>query len=719
MTEILNWHPKFNVYPLENKDLLLISEQGAFCLSNQHFPLFDQVDGTKSPADITASQTLSFEQETRFYYQEGALKKEGMLVDVSQPQPSFKKCYKPVAERITEFKNSVVSSLLPENFKGQAVWHQLFEQLSQQLSSQPSTQFVLLENLLDQNLDELDFQCDQICLVKAVGQKIWISPVIPQKNALGYFKSLQQRLLRNNPAYSLIKAAFPDDSRCLPYNTALQLSVEQLPAVVELLQQQMDADLNDLVLFDVENGQVEHHPIEVNEIEHFAQQVAQPIILQDCEVHFNKDGGSRSISPEQTVMNLQRFISPVTGVITHISALPGNKADSVSGTEPGAEDSINIYVTSFFKSPAPKDLEQISNSSFVQNCMGKGVCHVQSQASALCEAVERFSAQYQGCEPVFKAEPSGLTQRYYDFQQLVPYTEDQYQKFTDVNHSDSKLKQAAQPYQGEAVHWLPTWSLSHDELVYVPLTSCFANVPFDDDRFARWHSNGAAAGNTLEEAILQALFELIERDATALWWYNRIERPGFDLARLDPDYLAPIDKTLSVDHDYWLLDLSHDIGVPVIAAVGKNKNTGGISFGFGCHLQKELAGQRALTELCQLLPIRNQNEAPFDFDAIEMGPYLFPTEGVEAPDNLLSASGNIKQDVETIVQRLKSLNFETLVLNYSREPLPVKTAKVFVPGLCHIWPQLANERLYHAPVQLGWLAQANTEHSINPQALYI
>ncbi|MAC47122.1 MAG: bacteriocin biosynthesis protein [Oceanospirillum sp.] len=720
MTEILNWHPKFNVYPLENKDLLLITEQGAFCLSNQHFPLFDQVNGVRSQSDIVSDQNLTFDQETRFYYQVGALKKEGILVESSEPISSFINRYQPVTATQHQISHFTVTSLLPEHVQGLALWLQAFQTLSAQGYTGKGVQFFLVESLLDLELDTLDILSDRVCLIKAVGEKFWISPVVTASKAQGYFQSLQHRLLWNNSAYALVKKAFPDDDRCLPYDASLQLSGAHVDDLVKLMAHQLSAQSDELFLMDSTSGQTEVHPVEVHhEPDHFAQQVTKPVILQDCEVHFNKDGGSRSISPEQTVMNLQRFISHITGVITHIRPLPGSQADSAQGAVPSSGDSINIYVTSFFKSPAVKDLEKINNESFVQNCMGKGVCHVQSQASALCETVERFSAQYQGCEPLLLSTPDDLTKRYYDFQQLVPYTEAQYRNFTDANHPDSKLKQAAKPYNGEAVHWLPTWSLSHDEPVYVPLTSCFANMPFDDDAFARWHSNGAAAGNTLEEAILQALFELIERDATAIWWYNRVERPGFDLECLDPDYLAPINKTLSVDHDYWLLDLSHDIGVPVIAAVGKNKQTGGISFGFGCHLQKELAAQRALTELCQLLPIRNQNGAPFEFDAIEVGDYLFPTEGAQCPDNLLQASGNIKQDVELIVQRLKSLNFETLVLNYSREPLPVKTAKVFVPGLCHIWPQLANERLYHAPVQLGWLAQANNEQTIHAQALYI
>lgn len=36
-------------------------------------------------------------------------------------------------------------------------------------------------------------------------------------------------------------------------------------------------------------------------------------------------------------------------------------------------------------------------------------------------------------------------------------------------------------------------------------------------RFCKADSNGNAAGNTLEEAILQSFMELVERDSVALW----------------------------------------------------------------------------------------------------------------------------------------------------------------------------------------------------------
>ena len=76
-------------------------------------------------------------------------------------------------------------------------------------------------------------------------------------------------------------------------------------------------------------------------------------------------------------------------------------------------------------------------------------------------------------------------------------------------------------------------------------------------------SNGCAAGNTLEEAILQGFLELVERDASRSWWYNRLRCPPVDLQRLDDAYLAgAADYYRTLGRDMWLLDISADFPIP-------------------------------------------------------------------------------------------------------------------------------------------------------------
>jgi ribosomal protein S12 methylthiotransferase accessory factor YcaO len=61
------------------------------------------------------------------------------------------------------------------------------------------------------------------------------------------------------------------------------------------------------------------------------------------------------------------------------------------------------------------------------------------------------------------------------------------------------------------------WSLTRQEFRYLPTAYCYYGPAGQrQDEFCRADSNGSAAGNSLEEAILQGFLELVERDCVAL-----------------------------------------------------------------------------------------------------------------------------------------------------------------------------------------------------------
>src|SRR5690606_32783361 len=83
-------------------------------------------------------------------------------------------------------------------------------------------------------------------------------------------------------------------------------------------------------------------------------------------------------------------------------------------------------------------------------------------------------------------------------------------------------------------------------------------------------SNGNAAGSSLEEAILQGFFELVERDAVALWWYNRLSMAAVDLESFDDPYLRrTLDFYRRNGREFWVLDLTSDLEIPSFAAVSR------------------------------------------------------------------------------------------------------------------------------------------------------
>jgi len=724
-SRVYHWHSQFNVYVLKNKDVLLLSSGQQLLLPQTQFPFVNELDGIRSVDDILATKATMDETSSLFIYQINKLQEMGLIEGSPSKekfvQPNFKSL--PYIHRFDEGRLQGVVSLcsfsqshtnLLMDFESLLTENDLFK-------TYPSDCLALQVFVVDDFLDSRiagNINNGNFILIKFTGDAISISPIFGP-NDIKLFIALQKQLLENQPVRKMLEICYPDSCHAYPFELVKTLPQGSLKAIELMLIKQLAALGQDkaLSVYRVASGQYESHSINLaldNDLV-FSEQVEAPILLSSCISHFNIDGGSRNISAAQTVEKLMPLVSPITGVINHLEVIGENP-----------ESPIKIYRTGFFKTNNKSEVNEFDRNSFVQICLGKGVSHEQSKASALSEAIERYSALYQADVTRLNATNSQMNlkgYRTYDFQALVPYSHNQYQKFNSASHSDSKLKQAAKSYSDESIYWLPTWSLTNNEHVHIPLAQCFSNTPYTDDEYGRWHSNGCAAGNTLEEAILQALFELIERDATAIWWYNKLVCPVFDINRVNSDNLSKLDQCLSPDdesgHDYWVLDLTSDIGVPVMAAFGKNKSTGGLLMGFGCHLIPEMAAQRALTELCQLIPIRDQNAAPFDFDEIEEGEYLYGSQTANHIDYLVEPSSDIKDDISSIVTRLSEKNMETLVLNYSRAHIPLFTAKVFVPGLCHIWPQFANERLYQAPLIMGHFKLANTEQSINQQALYI
>ena len=180
------------------------------------------------------------------------------------------------------------------------------------------------------------------------------------------------------------------------------------------------------------------------------------------------------------------------------------------------------------------------------------------------------------------------------------------------NFSDDAIRQPAgtvarhapvpDPIDPDAkIEWSPAWSLRDHRFKYFPTGLLyFFYEDFHTD------SNGCAAGNTREEAIVQGFLELVERDAYAIWWYNRLRRPEVDLGQFDDSYIRDI-KSQFADHGrrIWVLDITSDLGVPTYVAMmhwikdGKEN----IEFGSGAHFDRRIALLRSLTELSQFLSI--------------------------------------------------------------------------------------------------------------------
>jgi ribosomal protein S12 methylthiotransferase accessory factor len=289
------------------------------------------------------------------------------------------------------------------------------------------------------------------------------------------------------------------------------------------------------------------------------------------------------------------------------------------------------------------------------------------------------------------------------------------------------------------VSWTALWSLTHETERLLPTAYCYYGHPEFRDGWCIPDSNGCASGNTLEEAILQGYLELVERDAVALWWYNRIRRPAVDVDSFGISYLREVREHYKrIGRDLWVIDISSDFDVTTLACVSTRTSgpTQDLLVGFGAHLDPKVALLRAVTEVNQFLPSvsyqRPDGSTIYlfgddlatqwwrtarleDLDYLTPHPDLPPRRASDLVDR---SKDDLADDVRLCVEQARTRGLEVLVLDQTRPDIGLRVARVVMPGLCHFWRRLGPKRLYEVPVSQGWLSASLAPERLNPWTIF-
>lgn len=453
------------------------------------------------------------------------------------------------------------------------------------------------------------------------------------------------------------------------------------------------------------------------------QQQIRPIELQRRIKRYTTDGGHRTVRPEETFERYDHLISPVTGIISSLERVSGAHSDVAP---------CFVARHQWTDAQSPDHLRWVLRS----RSGGKGRSETQARASGLCEAVERYSACYNGeCEIRVKSRYDELGDAAVHPSRLMEYSAAQYEARETINRETRHdYCWIPEPFDdAEEIDWTPVWSLTHRTVRYVPTAFCYFGYPFGSGRsFCLSDSNGNAAGNNLEEAILQGFMEVFEGDSAAIWWYNRVRRPAIDFASFEEPYFAELQEFYqAAGRTLWALDITDDLGVPVVVALSDAiGSTEDLTLGFGAHLDPRIALLRAVTECNQcgwVLGVFEDGttgregsrfELPRDFERRHLLPdpdLPMTTASTHAP----RWSDDIRDDIEWCVARVAEHGMETLVLDQTHPDVGMSAVKVIVPGMRHHWPRFGPGRLYDVPVELGWLPAARQEAELTQMAIPI
>lgn len=435
-------------------------------------------------------------------------------------------------------------------------------------------------------------------------------------------------------------------------------------------------------------------------------------------------GGFRTSRADETLRRYRHHVSPITGAASALRPLPTpapNMHVWYSGTNLGL--------------PA-KNLMQLRRSLRAATA-GKGTTAEQARVGALSEALERYSGMSSGEERRIRAPLNRLGDAAIHPNACMLFSDAQLDDAARLNAADSWFNFVPARFDENAdVDWTPLWSLTEQRQVLLPTGYLYFGGSRDPRAGVFADSNGCAAGNTLTEAILQGTLELVERDSVALWWYNRVQRPGVDLAGLsDPWVDGLIESYRSRGREVWALDLTSDLGIPTIAAISRRVRhpTERILMAFGAHLDPRLAVLRALTELNQMATTGDDptgEDAGLDRDmetwmrtaTIANQPYLRPDPASPCwgvADHPTLAGEDLAADVLVCQHRLEAAGLAMHVLDQTRPDIGMPVARVVVPGIRPFWSRLAPGRLYDVPVQLGWLDSPTAEADLNPIPMFL
>lgn len=338
-------------------------------------------------------------------------------------------------------------------------------------------------------------------------------------------------------------------------------------------------------------------------------------------------------------------------------------------------DNIGIPVFSIYRDSTAKGT--------FGNYNGKGATKEQAMASAVMEALERYSAEVREDDEIVhgtyeQAKSNGLTINPYDL--ILPMNVLNY-----VQDADIAWTEGFEMFRGEPI-WVP---------------ACEAFYPYYPDgdlQLYRFHTNGLAAGNTMEEAILHALFELIERDAWSIAEFNEFASADIEIDNEDSVAWKLLKQFEENGVEIHLKDLTSDIGIPTIGAAAddvRTKDPELLTIGVGTHLNPEIACIRALTEVAQSrtthkhgvkvnaqLQKKTQDMGYEKIKKINRMWYSDSKNRKKLSEIENRATDYVLDDIEIVLQRLMESGFDMVAaVDLTRPEIGIPVVRMIVPGL--------------------------------------
>lgn len=384
------------------------------------------------------------------------------------------------------------------------------------------------------------------------------------------------------------------------------------------------------------------------------------------------------------------------------------------------------------------DTECLNGESYAGESAGCNYFWDASILGAIGETLERYAPCFMQKNDFIEGRFSDLNESAIDPNEFALFHTEQ---FKDYNFS-----KMVQLFDSETVtKWTKVYDLTNGQMTFLPTQFIYRPLKDDLGLINPTSTTGLAAHTNFYKAILNGLYESIERDSFAITWFQKIIPPKIYIS---DEIKSLLEQKFNHSYEWHLFDITYDIGVPTTFGFcfGDTEYGRFVAVGASSRFTIEESLNKTIQEIGQSIPyfrymLEERKDFPpltkndlWNFDlhsyyyledknrwkAFDRWRFAKPTKHI--PLNKKYTRTSDLEQIKRIISILKSKHYNVLVKDLTTPDLRQLNffcIRVFIPQLIQLSGAyklyyLGGKRLYEVPKIMGYKTHNFSELNKDP-----
>ena len=410
-------------------------------------------------------------------------------------------------------------------------------------------------------------------------------------------------------------------------------------------------------------------------------------------------------------------ISNEIGMLYHVIKLPRMNGDP---------NMVNYGVW-------PSNTEYLSGEKYGGRSAGCGFEWEEAVLGTIGETVERYAPAFYNLDDSIFSSFKNLNKHAIHPKEFALFHKEQ---FKDERFRMNEFTEDIE------LTWFPTIDLTDGQETWLPAQFIYLPFNFDKKYITANTSTGLAAHTDYYKAILNGLYESIERDSFVLTWMQNLVPEKIVISKKIQNY---IDSKFPVKYEWHFFDICYDLGVPSVLGFcfGESEYGKFIAVGSSTRATYGEALKKVIQEIGQAVPyfryllgekkdwkpsddytlIQNFEDHSIFYVKRQDLWHIFDKWTNATETKKINLNEKIErsdqEEIKRIVKILKEKSYNVLfkdITTHDVRQLGFFSIKVFIPQLIQLagaYPFyfLGGERLYSVPKKMGY--KSNDYHHLN------